>query len=91
MAIAWALEITPINLATKEASIHAVRTDDTDGSTLSFDVAKAKIDTVTMTNNLWILDEIWNKYQAHLALTAAVSDFVSALESAGKTDLEARE
>ena len=91
MAITWALTITPLNINNKEASIIAVRTDDIDGSIKAYEVSKATIDTQTMANNIWIMDEIWGKHQIAINADAAISNFVSDLEAAGKTNLEARE
>lgn len=91
MAITWELQITPISLLTKEASIKAIRVDDVDGSTMSYDVPLTVIDANTMANNIHILDDIWEQHQARLAKNTTINNFVSNLEAAGKTNLEARE
>jgi len=91
MAITWTLDISPINISTKEASIRATRTDDTDGSTMEYTIARETIDIVTMTNNIPILDEIWAKHQARLSKESNINDFTSGLEAAGKINLEGRE
>lgn len=95
ITITWELNITPISLATKEASVQATRTevDDVKSTTLVhvYDVARTVIDTVTMANNIHILDKIWNKHQACLTRDSVINDFVGGLEAAGKTNLEARE
>lgn len=91
MAIIWEPTITPISIADKTASIIAVCTDDSDGSTRTYKVAKATIDTETMSNNNWIMDEILAKYQADLTKEAAVEEFITDLESAAKTYLEAND
>jgi len=90
MAITWKLEITPINTATYEASIEATRTDSEDpDNPTTYTVARAPLETPAQ--QLAVLDEIWAKHLAALSATAAVEAFVTALESAGKTTLEARE
>lgn len=58
---------------------------------MEYDVAKAIIDTVTMANNVPILDEIWAKHQARLTDEASIASFANALETLAKTNLEARE
>lgn len=90
MAINWDITVTPINLATKEVTVEAIRTD-VDGSTMSYSVPRVKMDTVTVANNLPILNEIWSKHQASLTATETIKNFVSGLEALGKTNLEARE
>lgn len=90
MAITWKLTITPINILTKEASIQAVRTDDADpDNPMTYNVARALLDTAAQKNAA--IDEIWAKHQARLASDAIVDNFVSALETSGKNNLEARE
>ncbi len=91
MAITWDLTPTPLSISNKDVSIIAVRTDDSDGSTKTYEVGKATIDTVTMSNNNWIWDEIWNKHQSATTKETAINDFLSGLAAAGKTNLEARE
>ena len=93
----WALNITPLDISSKTASIVAVRRtwDDSDPTTIltndTYTVAKATLDTVTQSNNVWILDEISNQHQAALTKQANIDNFVSGLEALGKTNLEARE
>lgn len=90
MAITWHVVITPINIATKEASIRAVRIDDTDpDNPMVYDVARAILDTAAQKTAA--IDEIWAKHQARLDLDTIVGDFVKALEASGKSNLEGRE
>lgn len=91
MAISWDVKIAPINIATREASIQAIRTDSIGGSNLTFEVPRTIIDVVTVTNNIPILDEIWGKYQKYLVCQAELSGFASGLESLAKNNLEGRE
>jgi len=95
ITITWELDITPISYTDKTASIQAKRTeiDDVAQTTLIniYDVAKATIDTVTMVNNIPILDEIWNKHQERLASKAVKEAFITLLEDVGRDNLEARE
>ena len=85
----WKLEGTPISILDKTASFIAIRTDVDDIAV--YTVAKAQIDTENMSNNTPILDEIWAKHLAATTKKAAVESFMSALEAAGKVNLEARE
>jgi hypothetical protein len=92
MAITWELKITPINISTYEASIVAIRIDDTDPENIdikTYMVSRAKIQTPAQ--QIAVADEIWDKHQVALAATAEVVAFTSGLETAGKTNLEARE
>jgi len=95
ITITWELDILPINLATKEARVIATRTeiDDVALTTLinTYEDSRTIIDTVNMSNNIPILDKIWAKHQTRLTKEAVIDAFVSALEVAGKTNLEARE
>lgn len=90
MAIAWELEITPINIPTYEVSIKAIRTDDTDpDNPMVYVVPRAKIQTAG--EQLAVGQEIRAKHLAALATTAAVEVFVADAEAAGKTYLEGLE
>ena len=91
MAITWDLTITPISIRDKQASILATRTDDSDESVTTYEVNKATIDTETMSNNMWIIDEIWGKHQIALNKESAIAGFINDLKTAGKTNLEGRE
>ena len=95
ITITWELDITPINLATKEARIIATRTeiDDVALTTLIniYEDARTIIDTVIIANNLHILDGIWAKHQARLARKTVIENFTNGLETLGKSNLEARE
>jgi len=92
MAITWELKITPINISTYEASIIAIRTDNTDSENIDikiYTVPRAKIQTLAQ--QIAVADEIWDKHQAALASTVIIEAFTSGLEIAGKINLEARE
>lgn len=89
MAITWELELSPINISTKEGSLVATRIDSVDGSTLKYEVARAPFNDTVDEDAVW--DEVWDKHQARLAKNAAIDNFVGAIEGRGKTNLEARE
>ena len=90
MAITWKVTITPVSIATKTASIWAVRTDSMDpDNTRMYDVHRAIIDTSAQ--KIAVIDEIWAKHQAALSNEAMIDSFVSALETQAKSNLEGRE
>lgn len=90
MAISWEVEITPLSMADKTVSVHAIRTDSEDSdSPRAYDVAKAPIDTPAQ--KLAVMDEIWAKHQAALAKEATIAAFIDGLETQAKQNLEARE
>lgn len=95
ITITWELDIEPISYTTKWAFIQATRTeiDDVKQTTLIYvyDVPRVQIDTVTLANNLPILDNIWTEHQARLVKATTRSNFVDGLEQLGKQNLEARE
>ena len=95
ITITWEIDIEPISYITKWAYIQATRIeiDDVKQITLIYvyDIPRAQIDTVTVANNIPILDNIWAKHQVRLTKETIKSDFVSALELLGKQNLEARE
>lgn len=92
MAVTWELKITPINIATFEASIVATRIDNTDLENIDikiYTVSRAKIQTDAQ--KLAVGQEIRAKHLAALAATAAVEAFVADAEAAGKQYLEGLE
>lgn len=90
MAITWELDITPINISTKEASVKATRTDDTDPENpMIYIVHRAKIQTEE--EQLAVGQEIRANHLAALAENEAVRAFVADAEAAGKAYLEGLE
>ena len=92
MAITWELKITPINISTYEASIVAIRVDDTDLENIdikTYTVSRAKIQTPAQ--QLAVGQEIRAKHLTALAATAAIEVFVKDAEVAGKQYLEGLE
>ena len=90
MAITWASTITPLNIASYEATISATRTDDIDPTnSKTYTVPKAKIQTAG--ERLAVADELWASHQADLAKETAVANFISTHEATLVINLEARE
>ena len=92
MAITWELKITPINISTYEASIVAIRIDNTDLENIdikTYMISRAKIQTSAQ--QLAVGQEIRAKHLAALAATAAVEAFTADAEAAGKQYLEGLE
>lgn len=90
MAITWELKITPISIPEKTGSILATRTDDADPENpRTYTVPKTPFKTTAQKTAAW--NEIRNKHLAVIAKETAISNFVSTLETQGKTYLEAQE
>jgi len=90
MAITWTTTITPLNMATKEASISATRIDSEDpDNPKTYNVPLAKL--ATAQEKLAVADEIWAAYQADLAYTYTIAAFIDQLEIDLNANLEARE
>ena len=81
--------ITPINIATKDASISAVITDaEVHNTPITVSVTRAFLETAAQ--KLIVADEIWVKYQAKIADDAAIAEILSALENPLNLNIEAR-
>lgn len=90
MAISWEIEITPINISTKEASAIAIRTDDSDpDNPKTYEVAKAPFNSTAEEEAVG--DEILGKRQKDKNKTDAIDSFVNAVEGRLKTYLEAND
>jgi len=86
--MSWELKITPINISEKTVSVSATRTDDTDGSTFTTKTT-GKVDTAD--DKTAILDAIWSDWQKYSTKQTNIASMIGDLESAGKSNLEARE
>ena len=90
MVITWKVEITPIDIPSKEASIKATRTDSADPDNPRIYMLPSR----TLSNQakqLLVLNEIWNMHQAALDLEIQIENFLVNLETQAKNNLEARE
>jgi hypothetical protein len=90
VAITWDVEITPLNVARKEASVTAVRTD-SDNPTIveTHHIITCVLDTTAQKSA--VLDQLWNMHLAWVANQAAIAAYIGGLEESAKTNLEARE
>jgi hypothetical protein len=84
----WTLKITPINLATKEVSVSATRTDDVDQSVFTT-TTTGKVDTAQ--SKTAILDAIWSDWQRYQTNKTNIATIIGTLEADGAANLEARE
>jgi len=84
----WKLIPTIIDKTKNIISIVAVREDA--GITSIYYVPKATLSTIP-SENLWILDEIWDKYLKATTENSGKVDYLVGLITLGKTNLEARE
>ncbi len=89
MAIIWTVNISPISISNKTATITATRYDDISLETTVVGMNKADISTAEKKNQA--LDILWNKYQIKLTTQTQVASFIGSLESAAKSNLEGRE
>lgn len=91
MAITWELKPVILNKEKNIVSITAIRLDDADpDNPVTYHVSKAVLSSIP-SDNIWILDEIWNKHEAALLEDSEKLDYLADLIAAGKTNLEARE
>ena len=84
----WELKITPKSIEEKAVSVSATRTDDTDGSTFTT-TTTGKVDTAE--NKTAILDAIWSDWQKEQTKQTNIASMIGDLETAGASNLEARE
>lgn len=89
--ITWEVEIRIINVARKEVSVTATRTDD---SVTPVDVRVYMIPGAlikTAAQKTAVMNRIWSKYQDALAKESAAATVIGTLETQAKNNLEARE
>ena len=92
MAITWDFTIKPLNVSRKEASIMAVRTDDTDSQNILTEthfIITAILDTQVQKSA--VLDDIWQQHLDYQTRQVAINNYIGGLESVAKTNLEGRE
>ena len=90
MAITWTIETIPLNIASKEASIRAVRADSADpGNDKTYTVPLAPIGTNG--EKLAVANELWNKHLAATTKATVVATFVDQFNTDLKSNLEGRE
>jgi len=93
MAISWELPITVLDYDQKHVSVSGIRTDSEKPEDIkTYTVGPIHINTSEQ--QIAVLDAIWNMYLADVELEAKIVAFapiISALEAAGKANLEARE
>jgi len=96
MAINWDVKIQVVDLARKEVSVTAVRTDDsvTPPDVRSYRITSLLVDTAARSlaeirQN--VVNMIWDKHQAALATEQKAATLLSGWEKALVTDLNAKE
>jgi len=89
MAGTWTVKISNVNKVKKSADISFTRLDDETGETESYNFSQAIIDTNAQKGA--ILNDVWNKHLEAVAEKDAINTFIADLETAAKTNLEARE
>ena len=89
MAITWDVQITPLNVARKEASVYAMRTDDATSEVQNFHIATCIL--ATTQQKVDILNQLWQMHLDYEANQTAIDAYLSGLEATAKANLEARE
>lgn len=92
MAITWNIKIHPIDVSRKEASIVAVRTDNTDSQnvlTETHTIISGILDT--QEQKIAILNAIWQLHLDYQTKQNAIEAYIGDLETQAKTNLEGRE
>lgn len=91
MAITWKVEIKIINVARKEVSVTATRTDDsiTPNDIRGYTISGTTIKTTAQKTA--VMDRIWAKHQGVLSQESAAATIIGTLEAQAKSNLEARE
>jgi hypothetical protein len=92
MAISWDVKITPLNVARKEASITATRTDDTNPADIKTETIVI-ITTLlaTTADKLAVVDNIWAHHLTYQAKQVAIAAYCGGLEAQAEANLMARE
>ena len=92
MAITWEVTIKPLNVSEKEASIMAIRTDDTnplDILTETHFIISAILNTTQQ--KVDALNNIWQQHLDYQARQTAINNYIGTMEADAKSDLEGRE
>jgi hypothetical protein len=89
MAITWEIKITPIDVARKEASVSATRTDSITGKVETHNIITCLLTTAAQKTA--VLDQLWSMHLTEVAKQAAITAYIGALETQAKANLEARE
>jgi hypothetical protein len=89
--ITWEVDIKIINVARKEVSVTATRTDDstTPEGIRTYRIPGAVIQTAAQKTA--VMDRIWAKHQDALSQESAAATVIGTLETQAKNNLEARE
>jgi len=92
MAVTWKVSIRPLDIARKEVSVSATRTDNTDPENIKTEthmILSAIIDT--MAQKVAVMDQIWDMHIADVAKQAQIAAVVADLEAQAVANLGARE
>ena len=89
MAITWDVQITNVNVDNERGDVSFTRTDSENPSAVeSYTYRNTQLATQYRAG---LLNTVWTAHQAAEAEATAVSTFLSTLEQAAKSNLEARE
>ena len=92
MAVTWEVTIIPHSIEQQMVRLAATRTDTVAGIIDSFLVRKVYVEQpVGSDANIAALDKIWDQWLDLKAKRTAAAAFIGTLETAAKSNLEARE
>jgi len=92
MAITWDVKITPLDIARKEASVMAVRMDNTDPANIKTETISVLTCTLAnATEKADVLNNIWAHHLAYQLKQSEIGAYIGNLEAQAKINLEARE
>jgi hypothetical protein len=89
MAKTWEVKITPLDVARKEASVTATRTDSVTGKVETHNIITCLL--VTAAQKTAVLDQLWSMHLAEATKQTAITAYIGTLEAQAKANLEARE
>jgi len=90
MAISWDLQITNVNVKSKRANISFTRTD-SESALPPWTHSFQNIVIETQAQRVALLNQVWDAWQGEIAKQTNINNFITNLEQAGKTNMEARE
>jgi len=92
MAVTWDVKITPLDVARKEASVVAMRTDNTDPANIKTETISVLTCTLAnATEKADVLNNIWAHHLAYQMKQSQIAAYIGGLETQAKANLEARE
>ena len=92
MAVKWEVTIQPLDIPRKEATVRAIRIDDTDPENVLTEthfIISAILDT--QQHKIDAEDNIWQQHLVYQARQTTINNYIGNLEVTAKINLEGRE